>query len=685
MLLASRHVVIHPEVERMFAELSAAAGLQRGVKLTTSPECPVPMALTSSEVCVPARFLVDLDPEQQRGALAHEVAHLARRDPQWLGVDAIIGSVLFFQPLNVVARRELREEAEMQCDDWAARQGAGLGLARCLADVAAWLTPFPRSLLAVTIPMAAGRSRLVRRVERLLANAAAAAPMSRVRPFAFACLVVAAIAGAVPAFSADPSVAPGNPLTPPDPATSSAPAVSGMIGRTETQSQIVRPGRPDDPLAERWASALRDARARSQRAFWVGYSFDFPLRGDQQHLSDSDGINLDRIDWRGVTLGGMLGVGVSDRIAIFAHYRRGAEATLDRITHRSMNAPMDFGGDAVYWLGAASDVESVPWLDSLQQRMTTTALRSELVEALSMHRTTAAVLPVLDRLLGSDRDADVRAEAAEGLEHHDVPAALQLAHRTATRDSDRSVRAEAAEAIGEIHTAGAVDVLIELANLADDSEVRGEAAEALGSQPDADAVRGIEAVVFNSSYEDARLEAVEALGEIEAAVALSVLRRIVSEHPSLETQVEAVETIGDLEGIDVLGELRELLERHPEPRVRDEALEVLSGLDTPAAYALILEMATRAESADTRREAIEAVADASEKGRSSAELEQAAALLEQTIFNDRDESVQREAIEALAHLPRQRALDILRRVVETHASSRVRRAAIEAIADLGRR
>jgi HEAT repeat protein len=684
-LLGRRDLVTDATITTVFADLCSAAGLRRVVRLTTSPACPVPMALTSSEVCLPAHFFDGLDPEQQRGALAHEVAHVARRDPNWLTLDALIGAVFFFQPLNVVARRALREQAEWQCDDWAARQGAALGLARCLADVATWLRPFPRHLLAVSIPLAARRSELVRRVERLISDDPAAMPSRRSSVLAAACLGVIASTCAVPAFSGAVLAEPGDSTVRPGLVSVRESVVASVNRPAGMQGNIVRAPRAADPLPERWAWALSDARGRSRRSYWVGYRFAYPLRARQLHMSDSAGINFERTEWRGTPLGTTLGGRIDDGIAVLVRYTGESSALPDRVASRSMNAPMDFDGATVYWLEDAADDESVPWLDALQQQMRTTALRSELVEALAMHRTTTLVLPVLERLLGSEPDQQIRAEAAEGLEHHPVAAALRLAQLTASRDSDRSVRAEAAEAIGEMPIDGAVDALVDLATTSDDSGVREEAAEALGSQPPDAAMRGIEQVVFNSPYEDARQEAVEAIGDLAGNAALPLLRRIIWEHPDTGTRVEAVETIGDLEGIDVVRELKELLERHTDQAIREEALDVLSEADSPEAYATLLDVATGADAAELRRDAIEAIADATEKGRTSAEIERAATMLEQAIFNDRDESVQIEAIDAVHQLPRERALAILRKVVETHASNKVKREARDAIAEIGQR
>ncbi len=327
-LLARRELVTDAAVNRMFADLCAAAGLRRVVRLTISPACPVPMALTPSEVCVPAHFLDALDAEQQRGALAHEVAHVARRDPDWLTVDALIGALFFFQPLNMVARRALREHAEWQCDDWAAGQGAALGLARCLADVATWLRPFPRHLLAVTVPMAGRRSDFVHRVERLLSDAGEVAPARRSRPLAAACLGVVAVTSAAPAFSAAVPVLPSLSFAPAELIAVRHALVASVNRTAEVQSQIVRAPRAGDPLGERWAWALRDAAARSRRDYWVGYSFVYPLRPREQHVSDSEGIDFDRLDWNGVKLGDTLGVGTDNGIAVLVRYSGGMRQSI---------------------------------------------------------------------------------------------------------------------------------------------------------------------------------------------------------------------------------------------------------------------------------------------------------------------------------------------------------------------
>ncbi|MGH7475663.1 MAG: M56 family metallopeptidase, partial [Longimicrobiales bacterium] len=168
-LLCDRRQLDEGGLAAALAELRRNAGLWRPVWLSASPRCPSPLALGTREICVPERFVSELEPEEQRAGLAHELAHLARRDPLWHVLAGVIESVFFFQPLNRVARLRLRESAEYLCDDWAVRQtGSQLGLARCLAQVASWVGPVREPVPSGTMAMAEGGSPLLLRVQRLL-------------------------------------------------------------------------------------------------------------------------------------------------------------------------------------------------------------------------------------------------------------------------------------------------------------------------------------------------------------------------------------------------------------------------------------------------------------------------------------------------------------------------------------
>ena len=168
--IAPRRLVANGPVAEMLDELRLAAGMARPVRLTASVALPSPIALGASEIAVPEAALTELDEGQQRGMVAHELAHLDRRDPIWLTAACIVERIGFFQPLNRLARRRVQESAEYLCDEWAVRRtGSGVLLAKCLAKVAEWLDAAPQSVPVAG--MAEDRSHLVARVRRLLDGA----------------------------------------------------------------------------------------------------------------------------------------------------------------------------------------------------------------------------------------------------------------------------------------------------------------------------------------------------------------------------------------------------------------------------------------------------------------------------------------------------------------------------------
>jgi Zn-dependent protease with chaperone function len=164
--LADRREVIEDPVLESFLTLCRDVDIRRKIRLTASPSISSPIALWRSEIVIPQRAVEELSPAAMRSVLAHEIAHLERRDPHWLALAAVIEALCFFQPLNRLARRGMQESAELLCDDWAiGRTGDGVQFAKSLAELASWNAAAPMSVLVAGM---LGERPLVRRVERAL-------------------------------------------------------------------------------------------------------------------------------------------------------------------------------------------------------------------------------------------------------------------------------------------------------------------------------------------------------------------------------------------------------------------------------------------------------------------------------------------------------------------------------------
>lgn len=557
-MLGARTPVTDPEMAGTLAALCRAAGVARVPRLTESAQSSTPLALGMREICVPTRFR-ELPAEERRAALAHELAHVARRDPLWYLAAGIAEAVFFFQPLHRLARRRLRESAEYLSDDWAVRQtGSPLGLARCLVEVAGWLEgadPVPQGVLA----MAEGGSVLARRIERLVAQLGPAAPVRPLWRVAAALLLLAPVAALAPGAGPLAAAASPRPL-----ATPESPRPPAWETETVQEGRIVRHPDPSRPLVERVAWAM--AQAGGRRA-WFGWAVPaVPNRGGAT-LHDTQG--MDFADLRRTPVTRVLGAREGEAVVLF---HVDASGRTDRITTRMGSVGLDFGGAPVYWLESARGAESLAWLEARVERETNEMLRGGLVEAIGTHGESARVLPLLFARLSDDRSAEVRAVAAEALERHPGEESLRRLVDLVARDRDSRVRMEAVEALGGLEMEGAHRELRRLIRESADEEVRREAVETLADAGTTPAE--LEALAFGGDLPVER-QATETLQSLPPRDALPVLVRIAWRHPELDVRRQAAETLGHLPGGAGRVALDSIIARHPDPEVREEARDQL--------------------------------------------------------------------------------------------------------------
>ncbi|WP_431260261.1 M56 family metallopeptidase [Roseateles chitinivorans] len=164
------------ELGRAATELAAIAGV-RTPTLRLSPQWASPLVAPGGQVCLPQRLMRRLDGQQRVAVLAHEIAHLRRRDPAWRLAARLVSQLGWLQPLNRLAMRRLDLLAELACDAWAAAEAGAMPLAEglyvCARDMAAATVAADdrrgaRPMPALASAMAAARSPLMARMDALL-------------------------------------------------------------------------------------------------------------------------------------------------------------------------------------------------------------------------------------------------------------------------------------------------------------------------------------------------------------------------------------------------------------------------------------------------------------------------------------------------------------------------------------
>ena len=137
-----------PQLQRLAVEIGGALGLPRVPRVYTTGARLRPLVWWAGgkvRILVPSVFLAELDETELRAVLAHELAHVRRRDHLVRIVEWLACSAFWWNPVVWWARRELRSAEESCCDILA------------VSAVKSTQWRYARSLLRVVEVMSAGR------------------------------------------------------------------------------------------------------------------------------------------------------------------------------------------------------------------------------------------------------------------------------------------------------------------------------------------------------------------------------------------------------------------------------------------------------------------------------------------------------------------------------------------------
>ncbi len=514
--LADRRAVGAGPLAAMLADLQRTTGHRRRVHLTMARTISSPVALGLSEICVPELALSELGVEQQRSMLAHELAHLARRDSLWLAGASLIERFFFFQPLNRLARRELETTAEFLSDEWAMRKtGSAVSLAKCLATVAEWIQASP---LGVPVAgLAERRSLLVTRIARLLDGRLSASPASR-RGWA-----VVATVGVALTIAAAPRVSPGH-----------GPGVNPR----QTASDTVVPH--SSPVGGEVHVATKGTATGTKEDTTVVNALIARLKDENAGVRKAAAQSLGRLGDIRAVLPLITALGDSD-----AEVRSTAIDALADLEDPRAIGPIT---------GLLKDQNS--------------DVKHNALSALSRWDQGVPTAPVVALL--DDPDADVRHEAVHLLDHlHARGAGAAIARLI--HDPSADVRGAVVETLGNLgEQSGAAAITEALGD--GNADVR---QAALGALNDLKAPIA-EATLINLMKDpnaDVRQRAAELAGERSVVAAIPTLKSLISD-PKGDVREAATEALGHIADPAARAALQAALQS-PDPKVRRAAAEAL--------------------------------------------------------------------------------------------------------------
>ncbi|SDK38080.1 Signal transducer regulating beta-lactamase production, contains metallopeptidase domain [Catalinimonas alkaloidigena] len=141
--------------------------IRRSVRVFESSLVHIPMVLGYFKpiILVPIGLVNGLSPAQVEAILAHELAHIRRYDYLINLFQSFVEILMFYHPAVWWLSREIRNEREHCCDDWAVTAcDDSLSLAKALLHLQEWTATVPSTALAFTGP----RFHVLARIRRLV-------------------------------------------------------------------------------------------------------------------------------------------------------------------------------------------------------------------------------------------------------------------------------------------------------------------------------------------------------------------------------------------------------------------------------------------------------------------------------------------------------------------------------------
>lgn len=153
-------------INRIRRGATTIGGVNPGVFASEDVAVPIVAGIFAPSIVIPEKLLGVLTPLDLQRIVAHEHAHIRRRDTLSNLIQRLVEAWLFFNPWVRIAGSYLAKERESACDDWVVEKiGSSDEYAACLALVAQTVSPRIAPLLT---PSAFGsRHSLVARIERL--------------------------------------------------------------------------------------------------------------------------------------------------------------------------------------------------------------------------------------------------------------------------------------------------------------------------------------------------------------------------------------------------------------------------------------------------------------------------------------------------------------------------------------
>ncbi|HEU4594667.1 MAG TPA: HEAT repeat domain-containing protein [Pyrinomonadaceae bacterium] len=360
--------------------------------------------------------------------------------------------------------------------------------------------------------------------------------------------------------------------------------------------------------AKQEAAISRAASSRTER-FWTAYAFDVrpgvavdfefvSEDGNRFYIGESTMFHFDGVAFNN-DFGGFSSSGSSIEtrdLGVFLLRDPARRGEVVRVEIYNLARRREYGGFPVYWLGRASNEESLTLLRGLVESSRTGDVGEAATRAIALHDD-RRVPEVLVALARGTNSVGVRSRAARALGYPPVAAATREFLASVARDERESVdiRRSAISAYGRARDPQALDFLLRLFDSLTHRDLKRSVLSAAAPNENKSAVVNFLIRVANQESDtELRKRAVAHLGEMAGEQALGTLNETAGRvDADTELQKQAVSAISRRPAAESVPLLIKVAQTHPKPEVRKQALVLLGRTGDPSAINYLKSVLTK--------------------------------------------------------------------------------------------
>jgi HEAT repeat protein len=293
---------------------------------------------------------------------------------------------------------------------------------------------------------------------------------------------------------------------------------------------------------------------------------------------------------------------VSREIAMLFGYRNNR---MDQVEVSMIDLQFDFRHRDLIWLGNASQEESINFLKAIYKKESNSKIAEDLLDAIGIHRTPAVVVPLLQEILNSQSNDDLRAKAAFWLGSQNDPAALKVLTAALKSEKSEDVIEQGFAGLSEMTLPEADQQLREWTKAGYSQKLRENAIFWMGQKEAPGTLEFLEKIAMQDSNEEILEKAIFSMSEMHKTSGVTeTLIRIARNHPNREGRKQAIFWLSQNYSEKIEKTLGDFALNDKDREIQKQALFALTELENGAGVPELIQLAKTHKDPAIRKEAI---------------------------------------------------------------------------------